>query len=269
MSSIVTEQGILHYETLGRGAPVILLHGWINSWDVWRESMIYLATEKSYRVYALDFWGFGASASSNGDAFDIQSYSAMVAQFIDRLGIRNAPIIGHSMGGTVALNFGLKYPSLTTKIGIVGSPIQGSSLNFFLKLSGYGWIANLVWKYPVLRDIVMQLILAQDSAKIKEMLLRDVQRANMESFFKSIGDLRHTDLREDLKQIESPILGVFGKKDNIVSPVNAHTLLGLRPDASVTVMEHSRHFPMLDESEKFLKVLTCFLESEIPEVEIP
>lgn len=223
--------------------------------------MIYLATNQSYRVYALDFWGFGASASTQENAFEIQSYSAMVAQFIDRLGIRNAPIIGHSMGGTVALDFGIRHSSIATKIGIVGAPIIGTSLNFFLKLSGYGWIANIVWRYPFLRDQVMKIILAQDSHQIQEMLSRDIQRANMESFFRSIGDLRHTDLREDIKKIDIPLLGVFGKKDNIVSPVNADILKASRPDARVLMMENSRHFPMLDESDKFLQALTCFLDT--------
>lgn len=262
MSSIVTEQGILHYESLGRGKPLILLHGWINSWNVWRDSMIYLSGQKSYRVYALDFWGFGHSASNAANAFEIDSYATMVAQFIDRLGIRHAPIVGHSMGGTVALQFGLQHADLATKIAIVGSPIIGSSLNFFLKLSGYSWIAQLVWRFPVLRDLVMRMILARDSSKIREMLMADVQRANMESFFRSIGDLRHTDLRQSLKEVDKPILGIFGERDNIVSPINAKILRDLKPDATVQLMPHSRHFPMLDESERFLQVLTHFLESD-------
>ena len=59
MSSITTDQGILHYEVLGRGKPIILLHGWLGSWGLWRETMAYLS--QYYRTYALDFWGFGES----------------------------------------------------------------------------------------------------------------------------------------------------------------------------------------------------------------
>ena len=80
MSSIVTEQGILHYESIGRGQPIILLHGWINSWDVWREMMINLASTKRYRVYALDFWGFGDSAKASqpqSTTFQIEGYVEM------------------------------------------------------------------------------------------------------------------------------------------------------------------------------------------------
>ena len=59
MSSIVTDQGIVHYETYGSGRPVILLHGWLGSWSYWLSTME--ALRRGYRCYALDFWGFGES----------------------------------------------------------------------------------------------------------------------------------------------------------------------------------------------------------------
>ena len=108
MSSIVTSQGIVHYEAYGRGRPVILLHGWINSWGVWQDSMIDLAENGRYKVYALDFWGFGDSGKTNTPPFKVESYVQMVDQFMEILGIERAPVLGHSMGGTVALDFALK-----------------------------------------------------------------------------------------------------------------------------------------------------------------
>ncbi|MDX1616323.1 MAG: alpha/beta fold hydrolase, partial [Candidatus Promineifilaceae bacterium] len=81
MSTIVTEQGVVHYQVAGRGRPVILLHGWVNSWDVWRQAMLILARQHQRRVYALDFWGFGASGNFNGRSdnhFAISSYAEMV-----------------------------------------------------------------------------------------------------------------------------------------------------------------------------------------------
>lgn len=262
MSSIVTEQGILHYESIGRGQPLILLHGWINSWDVWRDSMIAIASQNRYRVYALDFWGFGDSAKHSITSFQVNSYVEMVHQFMDTLGIIRSPIFGHSMGGTVALQFALTYPERIKKVAIVGSPIVGDSLNFFLKLSGYGWIAELVWRYPVLRDSVMRVLLAGDSKQVRKMISRDVQRTNMESFFRSIDDLRKTDLRQQLETLNIPALGIYGVRDNIVSPKNADILAKFVKNSSVAMMENSRHFPMTDEPEKFLQVLTQFLQAE-------
>lgn len=264
MSSIVTEQGILHYETLGRGKPIILLHGWINSWDVWRTSMIHLSSQGvGYRVYALDFWGFGMSNNESTEtAFQIDSYVNMVNQFMEKLGIQEAPIFGHSMGGTVALKFGIRFPEKVSRIVIVGSPLVGKTLNFFLKLSGNNFIAGMVWKYPFLRDTVMRLLLAGDQESVRTMLMRDVRQANMHSFFRSIGDLHATDLCAELASNKVPILGIFGKNDNIVSPSNAELLRKSRKDATVAMMQHSRHFPMMDEPERFLNLVDRFLTSE-------
>ena len=104
----------------GRGAPVVLLHGWINSWAVWRETMIHLAEQRRFKVYALDFWGFGESAKETGAPFRVNSYVSMVEQFMEEMGIMQAPVIGHSMGGTVSLSLTLKHPELVRKVAVVG-----------------------------------------------------------------------------------------------------------------------------------------------------
>ena len=87
-----------------------------------------------------------------------------------------------------------------------------------------------------------------------------MQRANMESFFRSIDDLRRTDLRSDLPQLKTPILGIYGAKDNIVSPKNAQVLDSIVDTSQVAIMNRSRHFPMTDEPDEFLRVLMNFLE---------
>lgn len=264
MSSIVTEQGILHYESIGRGSPVILLHGWINSWDVWRDSMIALGYKGNHRVYALDFWGFGDSAKGKAnpsDTFQVVSYVEMVHQFMESLGIQQAPIFGHSMGGTVALQMALSYPDRVTKVAVVGSPIVGSSLNPFLRLAGYGFVAKVVWHYPFMLHLVMRILLAGDSQEVRQMISRDVQRTTLESFFRSIGDLRQTDLRDRLPTLKQPALGIYGVNDNIVSPNNATLLRDGAQMSQVAMMEKSRHFPMSDEPEAFINTLSYFLDN--------
>jgi len=82
LSSIVTTEGIVHYEVDGRGQPVVFLHGWINSWAVWRETMIYLAEQRPFKVYALDSCGFGESPKERTPPFKIRSYVSMVVQFL-------------------------------------------------------------------------------------------------------------------------------------------------------------------------------------------
>ncbi|MBK8984853.1 MAG: alpha/beta hydrolase [Chloroflexi bacterium] len=264
MSSIVTEQGLLHYESIGRGQPIILLHGWINSWDVWRDSMIALAQTKKYRVYALDFWGFGDSAKGERTAsstFRVSSYVDMVNQFMDTLGIQQAPVFGHSMGGTVALQMALEHPDRVDKVAVVGSPVIGNSLNPFLRLAGYGVIAKLIWRYPIVLHSFMRILLANDSKEVRQMISRDVQRTTIESFFRSIGDLRDTDLRSALPTLSLPALGIYGVKDNIVSPSNADLLFQNTPHAQVMMMQYSRHFPMIDEPDLFFHTIHDFLKN--------
>lgn len=265
MSSIVTEQGILHYESLGRGRPIILLHGWINSWDVWRDSMFALASSGLYRVYALDFWGFGESAKSTPNAaFRMDSYVEMVYEFMNRLGIQHSPIFGHSMGGTVALKMALAHPERVSRVAVVGSPINGKTLNPFLKLAGGSWITELPSALqPVTEAVIMstmKIVLNGDSKRVKEMITRDVQKTTIDSFVRSIGDLYRTDLRPEIRTLQPPTLGIYGANDNIVSPKNATVLSKLVNKAEVTMMSKSRHFPMADEPERFVDVLSRFLK---------
>lgn len=266
MSSIVTERGVLHYQTIGQGKPFILLHGWINSWNVWRDSMIRISDEGNYRVYALDFWGFGESSRRNGDDqdYNIDSFVDMVYQLMENLGIPSAPIAGHSMGGTVALLFALAYPQKSERLIIIGSPIRGSMMHPMLKLAGFGWIAGFIWRFPVFRSLIMHLILAGDSESVRKMIFRDIERTSVNSFFKSIEDLRRTDLRNRLGQLKLPTLGIYGVKDNIVSPSNAILLSEGAERAEIRMFSESRHFPMADQPVEFASTIGKFLTHDNP-----
>ena len=262
MSSIVTTEGIVHYEMDGRGRPVVLLHGWINSWAVWRETMIHLAEQRRFKVYALDFWGFGESAKETGAPFRIGSYVSMVEQFMEEMGIMQAPVIGHSMGGTVSLSLTLKHPELVRKVAVVGSPVVGSSLNLMLKMGSISWIANTLFRIPAMLRLVVWLVLAGDSQQVQHMIFRDVSRVSAESFFRSIGDLWRTDLRLQVGQIEAPTLGIYGIHDNIVDPNQGQVLLEGAPHARIAMLSKSRHFPMLDEPDLFRQTLLDFLSDD-------
>lgn len=262
MSSIVTTEGIVHYEMDGRGQPVVLLHGWINSWAVWRETMIYLAEQRRFKVYALDFWGFGESAKETGAPFRVGAYVSMVEQFMEEMGIQQAPVIGHSMGGTVSLSLTLKNPELVRKVAVVGSPVVGSSLHLLLKMGSISWIANTLFRIPAMLRLVVWFVLAGDSQEVQHMIFRDVSRASAESFFRSIGDLWRTDLRSQVGQIDAPTLGIYGIHDNIVNPNQGRALLTGVPHAQIAMLSKSRHFPMLDEPDLFRQTLLDFLSDD-------
>ncbi|MGB1287782.1 MAG: alpha/beta fold hydrolase, partial [Aggregatilineales bacterium] len=249
MPTLVTESGIVHYETYGRGRPVILLHGWLGSWALWRQTIEELG--KEFRTYALDFFGFGDSFDRGTD-FSIATYVSLVNQFMERLGIVKAPLVGHSMGGTVSLGVASQFPEKIVKVVVIGSPIQGSSLNFFLKLSGYQGIARLVFTVPlILKTFVYGLthLAAKDGKALHEMVSRDVSNVSMDSFFQSIGTLRKTDMVDVLPQMKMPVLGIYGRRDIIVSPKQSKVLVQHAPAAKEAWFENSGHFPMLDEPD--------------------
>ncbi len=260
MSSIVTDQGIVHYETFGRGKPVILLHCWLGSWSYWYSTMEYLGGR--YKTYALDFWGFGDSAKQG--SFTVSEYVGMVEQFMARMGLERAPVMGHSMGGTVSLSLALKHPQRVSKVAVFGSPLVGSGLSLLLKVAGNRQIAHLLYLVPGLLPFIMKILshfYAQDWRTLSEMLEKDLSRTTVESFSASIRDLRVTDLRPRLHELRIPSMGVYGRKDNIVNPKQGEVMRENVPNPTVHYFAKSAHFPMLDEMNHFHQVVKTFLDT--------
>lgn len=262
MSSITTDQGILHYEVYGRGKPVILLHGWLGSWGLWQETMTFLG--QYYRTYALDFWGFGESGRKL-DTYQVQDFVALVGQFMDKLGIIQAPLVGHSMGGTVSLLVALRYPERVQRVTVVGSPIVGSSLAFALKLAGYRLNAWALFNFFGLFRSVMRMaspMICRDP-RFPDMMDRDLTRTTLDSFLLSIASLRRTDLRPDLDRIQVPAMGMYGDRDNIVNPNQWSALRQGIPSARVERFKTAGHFIMLDEPRIFMEKLKSFLDGQL------
>lgn len=259
MPTLVTEQGIVHYERYGRGRPVLLLHGWLGSWALWRDTIEILGRE--FRTYALDFFGFGESVDHQLN-FSVENYVNSVNQFMDRLGIVRAPLIGHSMGGTVSLAASVRFPEKIVKTAVIGSPIQGSSLNLLLKFAGYRGIARIIWTTPSLLKLFMRgyaHFIARDGKRVGQMIVDDVSKITSESFFQSIGTLRQTDLRPEIGGLSMPVLGVYGKHDRIVHPNQGHVLEQHVSSSRIAWFENSGHFPMMDEAERFHETIRDFL----------
>jgi len=261
VSSITTDQGIVHYEVYGRGRPVILLHGWLGSWGLWQETMAYLG--RYYRTYALDFWGFGESGKKR-ETYAVQDFVTLVDQFMDRLGIAEAPLVGHSMGGTVSLSVAIQFPQRVRKVVIIGSPIVGSSLAFPLKLAGYRFIAmmlfNMMWAFRGAMKSASPFICSDP--RFSEMMDHDLTSTTVESFLRSIASLRRTDLRPMLPQLKIPVMGMFGDRDNIVNPNQGQALLAGVPTAKIVRWERAQHFIMLDTPQDFMEKLKAFLDQE-------
>lgn len=268
MSSITTDQGIVHYEVYGRGRPVILLHGWLGSWGLWQETMGFLG--QYYRTYALDFWGFGESGKKR-DSYDVQDFVSLVDQFMDQLGISAAPLVGHSMGGTVSLSVAIQYPQRVRKVVVVGSPMVGSSLNFLLKLFGMKIPAYVVyhnmWAFRLFYRVLGPLYTRDPRWPL--MMDRDLSTTTLESFLYSIASLRRTDLRTRLNQVKSPALGFFGDRDIVVDPRQWKDMQEGIPHAKIVRYVDAGHFPMLDVPQRFMRDLKDFLDVDTSPMQKP
>ena len=259
MSSFTTDQGIIHYEVYGRGRPVILLHGWLGSWGLWQETMENLGAR--YRTYALDFWGFGESGKKR-ESYAVQDFVSLVDQFMQHLGIESAPLVGHSMGGTVSLSVAIQYPERVRKVVVIGSPIVGGSLSLLLKMFGQRPVAYVVYHnlWGLRFGFRMLSPFYTRDPRWPDMMDRDLSRTTLESFLFSIASLHETDLRPNIPQIKVPVMGMYGDKDIVVHPEQWKPLQEGLPDCRIERFNTAGHFIMLDEPSRFVSTLREFLD---------
>jgi pimeloyl-ACP methyl ester carboxylesterase len=168
------------------------------------------------------------------------------------------------MGGTVSLSVAIKYPKRVSKVVIIGSPIVGSSLALPLKLSGYRFIAsmlfNMMWAFRGAMKIASPFICTDP--RFPEMMDQDLTKLTVESFLLSIASLRRTDLRPMLPQVKIPVMGMFGERDNIVDPHQWEPLLAGVPHSKIVRWQRAQHFIMLDTPQEFMENLKTFLDDE-------
>jgi pimeloyl-ACP methyl ester carboxylesterase len=225
--------------------------------------MAYLG--KYYRTYALDFWGFGESGKKR-ETYAVQDFVSLVDQFMNQLGIAKAPLVGHSMGGTVSLSVAIQFPERVSKVVVVGSPIAGSSLALPLKWAGYRPIAFLLFNMMGAFRFGMRVaspFICRDP-RFSDMMDRDLSRTTVESFLRSIASLKRTDLRPMLNDIKVPVMGMYGDKDNIVHPMQWKPLSEGVEKNRTERFPKAGHFIMLDESESFMHTLKSFLDESPP-----
>lgn len=216
-----------------------------------------------YRTYALDFWGFGESGKKR-ETYAVSDFVSLVNQFMDQLGIVHAPLVGHSMGGTVSLSVAIKYPERVSKVVVVGSPMVGSSLAPLLKMAGYRPIAFMLFNMMGVFRTGMRLyspLICKDP-RFPAMMDRDLSRTTVESFLRSIASLRRTDLIPVLPQIKIPAMGIYGDNDVIVHPLQWRPMQIGIPHAVIERFPNAGHFPMLEEPTAFSQKLKTFLDQE-------
>jgi pimeloyl-ACP methyl ester carboxylesterase len=246
MSVIIIENGLVHYEALGRGKPLVLIHGWVGSWRYWVPAMDDLSDR--YRTYALDLWGFGDS-DRRRDGYSLPGYVSLVRQFMDELGLWAAPLIGHALGGVVALGLAALAPERVEQVVAVSLPVNGSTIGRSLT----GFSGNS-------RDIAARILGRRQSGTYTEVQL-EADKADAAAITSSVQAVLRVDLRETLQRVRAPTLLIYGQDDPLISAPAEEWQARLDDNVHTVLLEHSRHFPMLDEANKFNRVLRGFLET--------
>jgi pimeloyl-ACP methyl ester carboxylesterase len=224
-----------------------LVHGWLGSWRYWVPVMDELSSE--YRTYALDLWGFGDSDKGQ-ERYDVDSYVELMVSFMDELGMGRAPLVGHTLGAAIAARLAARYPDRVAKIMAVGLPLTAEAINRKLLSAGPNdTLARLFWhRQRPYEEVDMSL-----SKTAKNAIALTIQ------------SVARLDLRETLDAIDAPVLTVYGDKDNVIDIAQAEELEGNHYAARAIVLSGAHHFPMLDQTAKFTRLLRDFMDINSPE----
>jgi len=242
MSGVLIQGSLVHYESFGRGHAIIFLHGWLGSWRYWVPVMDEISA--AHRVYALDLWGFGDS-DKTPERYDVDAYVEMLVAFLDDLGIPRVPVVGHTLGAAVALKLAHKYPDRVDKVMAVGLPLDAGAINHKLLNAGPNdTLARLFWHrqrpYPE-----VEVGLSKTAQNAIALTIQSVARLN---------------LREIVAEIDVPLLTVYGDKDVVINSVQAEELENGNFAARAIVLPGTCHFPMLDATGKFNRLLCDFMD---------
>jgi pimeloyl-ACP methyl ester carboxylesterase len=237
MSAIFIHQRIVHYEVLGRGRPIIFLHSWIGSWRYWISVM--QTASISCRTYALDLWGFG-DTEKNRSEYSLEKQVDLLVEFMEQMGIGKTALVGHGLGAVVALLFATRFPGLVDRIMIAAYPSTNSMIN------------NRLRSQPPL-ELVEWLVNKQTQM---DTVYSEVSKTDPLALSVSFDDLNQINLESTLNAVKIPCVLTYGLNDAVISCPKLDNL----PDLLHAIyFDNSGHFPMLDESSKFNRLLADFL----------
>ena len=166
------------------------------------------------------------------------------------------------MGGTVSLSVAINHPQRVSKVVVIGSPIEGSSLSVLLKLASIRTIAKLVYRMMDALKIAIRLAspIITRERQWPAMIHRDLNQVTLESFLLSISSLRQTDLTPQLAPIYQPVMGMYGDRDVIVNPNQRNLLDANLQRVRIERFRRAGHFIMLDEPHQFKTILKEYLD---------
>ncbi len=262
----------------GEGPAVLLLHGIAGSYETWAPLIPALADE--FTVIAPDMLGHGCSAKPRGD-YSLGAYASGARDLLLALGHESATIVGHSLGGGVAMQFAYQFPVHTERLALVSSGGLGDEVSVILRaatLPGSELVLPLItkaWVTDTGRRIGGWLdgLGLQPSADITEIARGYATLADpeaREAFIctaRSVIDYRgqRVSARDRLYLAESvPSLIVWGERDRIIPCSHGKRAAGEMPGSRFELFEGAGHFPHLARPIPFCRLLARFINETAP-----
>lgn len=242
----------IEYTQTGNGPDVLLLHGWGSSFDVYRGIMT--ALENKCRLTALNFPGCGNSDTMESP-WNLDDYCNLVVNFIEKTGLDNPILMGHSHGGRVALKLVATDTVKAPKLVLLDSAGLIPKKTFKQKYRAKSFKAiKRVLTLPVIKNYSEGLL-----NKARAHYGSADYNAAPEVLRKTLVSLVNTDLRDILPNISCPTLLIWGDKDTATPLADAKTIESLIPDAGLCVLEGTGHYSFCEKPYQAHAILNSFI----------
>ena len=266
------------YRMAGSGPPIVLIHGITASSRVWE--LVGPRLARQHTVLAPDLLGHGETAKPRGD-YSMGSFASGIRDLILWLDLGPATVVGHSLGGGVAMQFAYQFPERTQRLALVASGGLGRRVHGFLRA------ATLPGSELVLPVLAARQVLSAGRTVGRALGRVGLQLGNdameMARGHASLGDPEsraafvHT-LRASVDPggqrvqavdrlylaAELPVLIVWGARDRIIPPEHGRRAHELVPGSRFELFERAGHFPHLDEPERFVRTLEDWIANTEP-----
>ena len=197
-------------------------------------------TSTSYRAYALDLWGFG-DTTHNALNYSLDQQASLLDRFLHEMGIGKIALVGHGLGALVGMTFAKRFPQSVDRMMAVSCPLDFQAVNARLRTA-------------TLTELTDWLSSRTPEATTA---LSDASKADAKAIADSMTGLQANNIYNNFRTLNIPCLLVYGDKDPaIVTPDGEYSLSTMTHQVE---MENSGHFPMIDETTRFNRLLTDFL----------
>lgn len=258
----ITYRGIrVGYTDRGKGRAVVLLHGFLGAKEIWEQSIE--ALSKGYRVIAVDLPGHGETGCT-GYAHSMEEMARSVKAVLDGLRLKKYVLIGHSMGGYVALAFADLFPDHLRGLCLYHSSAYADTeerkADRLRAIAAVKANRNLYTK-TVIRNLfaAKNLRYLKEEIALANRIARKTPKAGIVAALYGMRDRKSRDLILGL--VDYPILMVIGEQDNVLPAAQLLEQSELIRNKQVLYLEHDGHFGFLESPRQSNKALRKFLRT--------